>query len=101
MYSSIASTLQEARGRLHCYSARQRADNNGEQGIYLSEIHKKGDAWMNDNSIQFPDQLDTLTAELQDLEVDTFEIEDLADLEQNTPSLPACYCNSCSGPACA
>lgn len=56
---------------------------------------------MNDHSVQFPDQLDTLTAELQDLEVDTFEIEDLADLEQNAPSLPACYCNSCSGPACA
>lgn len=56
---------------------------------------------MNDNSIQFPDHLDTLAAELHDLEVDTFEIEDFVDLEQNSPTLPACYCNSCSGPACA
>lgn len=56
---------------------------------------------MNDNSIQFPDHLDTLVAELQDLEVNTFEIEDIADLEPNASNLPACYCNSCSGPACA
>jgi thiazolylpeptide-type bacteriocin precursor len=41
-------------------------------------------------------QLDLMETELHDLEVDTFEIEDIVDVEQHALSSTTSSCSSCS-----
>ena len=60
--------------------------------IFFPQVNKKGDALMNNESVQLSEQLKALELELHDLEVDTFEIEDAVDLGQDAPLV----INTCS-----